>query len=118
MISINELAASLTGRLINPSDSILTSLEYDSRLVKKDSCFFAFDGIHCNGYDFIDDAIKSGATMVVANKCPKTIHENVSYLISDESIRLLYAKASSLFFSNPQAPSFLFSTHMSVKFRE
>lgn len=103
MISINELAASLTGRLINPSDSILTSLEYDSRLVKKDSCFFAFDGIHCNGYDFIDDAIKSGATMVVANKCPETIHENVSYLISDESIRLLYAKASSLFFSNPQA---------------
>ena len=102
MISIKELANKLPGKLINPIDKEISYLEYDSRNVKKDSCFFAFQGIHSNGYDFIDQAISNGAIMVATNKLPKELNKNVSYLISDENTRVLYAKASSIFFSNPQ----------------
>lgn len=102
MISIKELANKLSGKLINPIDKEISCLEYDSRSVKKDSCFFAFLGTHSNGYDFIDQAISNGAIMVVTNKLPKKINNNVSYLLSDENTRKLYAKASSFFFSQPQ----------------
>ncbi len=100
MITANALASLLGGEFITSSDHQLTSLEYDSRQVKQGSCFFAFPGIHTSGEKFIEDAINRGAVMIVAGKMPDNLKEHVSCLISERSIRELYAEASKAFSDN------------------
>lgn len=103
MISIDCLAKALKGKLYLKEDKILSSLEFDSREVKKDSAFFTFNGIHTNGNNYIEDAIQNGAALIVTKTLPQTIHDDVSYFVSDENIRELYALSSSLFFNNVQS---------------
>lgn len=43
----------------------VNNLQYDSRKVKKNSCFFALPGIHTQGKEFIEEAIAKGATAIV-----------------------------------------------------
>ncbi len=44
----------------------VSSIELDSRLVKKNSVFFALPGKTTNGLEFVDSAIKNGASAVIA----------------------------------------------------
>ena len=62
MISIDCLAKALKGKLYLKEDKILSSLEFDSREVKKDSAFFG-ETLRYNKVltpEFIDHEIKPG----------------------------------------------------------
>lgn len=100
MITSFALSALLGGEFISSGDAKITSLEFDSRHVTAGSCFFAFPGIHTSGENFIEDAVKSGAVMIVTSHRPQVIHNGVSYLIVNRPVRELYAEASKAFFSN------------------
>ena len=49
-------------------DQKISSIEIDSRKVKQNSIFFAFDGKQNKGLDFIPYAIKNGAKIVVCHE--------------------------------------------------
>lgn len=51
----------------------ISSIEIDSRKVKIDSIFFALRGLTSNGVDFIDQAIKKGAKVIICD-----IHSNIN----------------------------------------
>ena len=94
MITSFALSALLGGEFISSVDAKITSLEFDSRHVTAGSCFFAFPGIHTSGENFIEDAVKSGAVMIVTSHRPQVIHDGVSYLIVNSPERALSAAAT------------------------
>ena len=67
-------------------DVSICEIVFDSRKVKKDSLFVAQKGTQIDGHDFIDSAIKDGASVVVLEQMPNQIKENVTYLqVADSS---------------------------------
>jgi UDP-N-acetylmuramoyl-tripeptide--D-alanyl-D-alanine ligase len=70
-ISIAQIAAFSSARVIvaAPDNSrLITHLTWDSRSVLAGSLFVAFPGEHLDGNDFLDQAIQSGAAVVLASK--------------------------------------------------
>lgn len=80
----------------------ISSIEYDSRKVKKSSAFFALPGIHTNGKQFINAAIKNGASAVFYESDWSEFKNGVCY-IQVENIRRAMSKVSAVFFENPSA---------------
>jgi UDP-N-acetylmuramoyl-L-alanyl-D-glutamate--2,6-diaminopimelate ligase len=50
---------------ITDSTSMISSVQQDSRLVRKDSCFTAFSGLHTDGHRFIPQACKAEAALII-----------------------------------------------------
>ena len=63
-----------------PSLPEISSLEYDSRHVEGGSLYFALPGLHSDGHDFIDEAIKRGAAAVVHEKELAAYNEKIFYM--------------------------------------
>ncbi len=66
--------------------------ETDSRKVKKDQIFVAIKGHTVDGHDFIDDAIKNGASKII---CEHDIDSSVPYQVVDNTEEYLKDKISS-----------------------
>tara|TARA_B100001057_G_scaffold45948_1_gene40988 strand:- start:4358 stop:5782 length:1425 start_codon:yes stop_codon:yes gene_type:complete len=49
-------------------DIFISGLTCSSRLIKKDQCFIALQGLRSHGLDYIDEAISNGASCVLHNK--------------------------------------------------
>ena len=71
----------------NPFDNdvIAENIAYDSRSVGKNSAFFALKGIHTDGHNYIESAIKSGASAVFVSAMPEKINTDVSYILVDDT---------------------------------
>ncbi|MBM3580133.1 MAG: UDP-N-acetylmuramoyl-L-alanyl-D-glutamate--2,6-diaminopimelate ligase [Alphaproteobacteria bacterium] len=54
---------------LNPEQIEVEDVALDSRLVKKNSVFFALQGKERDGTDFIPEAIKNGASLIISNNC-------------------------------------------------
>jgi len=67
---------------------VLDDIALDSRLVKKNSVFFALAGKAKNGEDFIADAIKNGAAVIVANNI-KIVSEQCLFIETSDPFALL-----------------------------
>ena len=67
----------------------------DSRMISDNDIFFCFHGHQAKGADFIDDAIRRGATLVIGDKNHKN-HCPIEYL-SVENPRKVYAHLKALF---------------------
>ncbi|MFI3323710.1 MAG: UDP-N-acetylmuramoyl-L-alanyl-D-glutamate--2,6-diaminopimelate ligase [Rikenellaceae bacterium] len=78
----------------------VSSIEYDSRVVSRGSCFVATVGTQSDGHNFIDMAIERGATAVVCERLPLTLRDNVSYIVVGDSHHTLGLAASALY-DNP-----------------
>jgi UDP-N-acetylmuramoyl-L-alanyl-D-glutamate--2,6-diaminopimelate ligase len=55
-------------RLIGRDDILISGIEYDSRRVKPGMLFAAISGYKTDGYAFIPDAIKNGATAILSDR--------------------------------------------------
>jgi len=83
---------------------VVSSIEYDSRNVKKNSLFVAIDGYESDGHSFIDMAVEKGASVVVVQQ---ERYDEFSYiekngiviLISNDSRKAL-SKLSTLYYGN------------------
>lgn len=60
--------------IVNPDKIDIEDIAIDSRLVKKNSAFFALAGKEKNGAEFIENAIKNGAILVIKDQ-PKLLVE-------------------------------------------
>lgn len=81
---------------------IFKSISYNSKDIKKGDLFVAIKGLNNDGHDFIDEAIKKGASAIVFEKTHyKPINnKNVTWIGVDDS-RDALAWIASRFYDNP-----------------
>jgi UDP-N-acetylmuramoyl-L-alanyl-D-glutamate--2,6-diaminopimelate ligase len=87
---------SVTGEI----DIEISSVEFDSRKVKKDSLFVAVKGYKTDGHDFIESAVKAGAIAVICESIPDPHQKNICWIKTDDSAKALGLAASN-YFGNP-----------------
>jgi UDP-N-acetylmuramoyl-L-alanyl-D-glutamate--2,6-diaminopimelate ligase len=73
---------------------------FDSRKVKPGFLFIAITGTQSDGHAFIETAIASGATAIVAEKFPENISDKITYVLVKSSAKALGFIASN-FYGNP-----------------
>ncbi len=78
----------------------VTGVCFDSRQVKKGYVFVAVKGTQSDGHHFIAKAIELGASAIVCEKLPDTIHEKINYATVKSSAQALGIIAAN-FFGNP-----------------
>ena len=78
------------------------SLGFDSRSVCANQLFFALVGTKVDGHNFIDDAIRQGASAIICQRLPQSINEKISYVKVVDSNAAMGIAASE-FYDNPSA---------------
>tara|TARA_B100000963_G_scaffold96486_1_gene83259 strand:+ start:14895 stop:16355 length:1461 start_codon:yes stop_codon:yes gene_type:complete len=86
--------------LVGSTDIKIVDLQFDSRLVKKGSIFFAIKGLDHDGHNYINDVIKKQAIAVIVEELPKSILPSVTYIKVSDTKKAMGIMASN-FFKNP-----------------
>jgi UDP-N-acetylmuramoyl-L-alanyl-D-glutamate--2,6-diaminopimelate ligase len=70
-------------------DKQINKIAFDSRKVEPNTLFVAIEGDQSNGHDYIEDAIKKGATVILVSEKPKNTPQNISFIrVNDTRIAL------------------------------
>jgi UDP-N-acetylmuramoyl-L-alanyl-D-glutamate--2,6-diaminopimelate ligase len=85
---------------IGDMDREVGSIVFDSRKVDPSSVFVAIAGTQVDGHEFISTALEKGATVIVCEKLPEAIIEDITYVQVVNSAKALGIIASN-FFNNP-----------------
>lgn len=83
-----------------PPSPAINDLEYDSRKIKPGSLYFALDGLHSDGHDFIEDAIDRGAAAIIHQKKLAGFRDGVLYIRVKDS-RLAMSPIADSFYNFP-----------------
>lgn len=86
--------------VVGSTHMAITSVEFDSRKVKKGSLFVATIGTAVDGHNYIQKAIELGAIAIVCEHIPEQRDENVSYVKVTDSGYALGVIACN-FYDNP-----------------
>ena len=101
MKRLNELLADVRALDIRGSVAReISALEYDSRKVEADNCFFAVVGTASDGHNYISSAIERGATAIVCEQMPEKIVDGVSYIEVEDSNAAM-ADMAAAFYDHP-----------------
>ena len=84
----------------NSTNPEISGLEYDSRRVEKNSCFFAVVGGANDGHNYIDSAIELGAKAIVCQRMPQDRKEGVAYIVVEDS-NIAMAAMAATFYGDP-----------------
>lgn len=82
---------------IGDLETIVSSIEFDSRKVIKDSLFIATKGTQVDGHHYISKAIEIGAIAIVCQEIPEEKSEDVIYIRVENSQKTLGLMASQWF---------------------
>jgi UDP-N-acetylmuramoyl-tripeptide--D-alanyl-D-alanine ligase len=86
MFKVNELLKATKGRLVSKKKvAIIKGISIDSRTIKPNEAFIAIKGINFDGHNFINEAIKKGASCIICK------HKTVPRLVSKRDAGLLKA---------------------------
>src|SRR5664280_264471 len=80
----------------------IDNITFDSRSVSTGSLFVAVRGSKSDGHDFIDEAVKSGASSIICETLPDTTDKKVTWVKTKDSAKAL-GQAASNFFGNPSS---------------
>ena len=86
--------------VVGRDDRSVENLTFDSRKCREDVAFFALKGTQVDGHDYIDKAIELGTKVIVCEKTPTNIADDVTYYIVDDSAKSL-GFAASEFYDRP-----------------
>lgn len=75
----------------------VTGIEFDSRNVKEGSLFIAVKGYKTDGHDYIESAVKAGASAVICQTIPDNTGEEICWIKVKDSARALGVAASNFF---------------------
>ena len=78
-----------------------SGLSFNSVITKKNNIYFAIIGTNINGNKFINKAIKKGARTIVSNLNFEGLKNQVLYIKTNNSIKLLSEVASKLYQNKP-----------------
>ena len=85
---------------IGCDDRSVSSLVFDSRKSSEDVAFFAVRGTQVDGHDYISKAIEQGCHVVVCERIPENISDDVTYYVVDNTAKAL-GFAASEFYGRP-----------------
>ena len=86
--------------IIGTSSTTINDITFDSRQVKKGSCFIAMRGTQADGHQYIGKAVELGASVIVCEELPEKTEKGVTYIkVKDSSEQLGYM--ASAFYGNP-----------------
>lgn len=98
-IRLQQLIEDIPGAVLTGDGSLeISNIEYDSRMVKAGSLFFAVKGFKVDGYDFVEQARAGGAVAVMGER------ENCDYIdthVRVPNIREAMATVSAKFYGYP-----------------
>jgi UDP-N-acetylmuramoyl-L-alanyl-D-glutamate--2,6-diaminopimelate ligase len=98
-IKLERLIATVEGaRLAGDGSVEIERIEYDSRLVKPNSLFFAVRGFKHDGYDFVPQAKANGAVAVMGER---TRCDEVEHHVQVSNIRPAMAMVAATFYGFP-----------------
>lgn len=86
MVLLSDILYKVSLRQVSgPVVELVTALYIDSRKVEKGSCFIAIKGVASDGHDHINAAISKGASVIVCERLPHDINNNIQYIIVDDT---------------------------------
>lgn len=90
MKSLSDLLSAITvEEIFGRSDCDITSLECDSRKIKRGSMFVAVRGYNVDGHKFIPLVVLAGAAAIVCEELPERLEPNITYIkVKNTSIAL------------------------------
>ena len=87
--------------IIGNSDVKINKIEYDSKKIEDGDLFVAISGLKEDGHDYIEEAIKKGASSIVVKEnydVPEV--QNVTY-VKVKDTRIALAKLAAKYYDNP-----------------
>jgi len=101
MIVLKDILYKATlNAVIGSTGTPVLAVNFDSRKIQKDHLFVAIRGLVTDGHDYIESAIKNGATSIVCESMPERLIEGVTYIEVDNTGKALAVIASN-FYGNP-----------------
>ena len=98
-INLQQLIAQIEGARLTGDGSVeIAQVEYDSRMIKPGSLFFAVRGFKQDGYDYVLDAVGRGAVAVMGERAEC---DGVANHVQVPDIRSAMAHASAAFYGYP-----------------
>ncbi len=82
-------------------DLNVTGISHDSRSVEPGDAFVAISGLHSDGHDYIENAVRNGAVTVFGEKKPADLSFKPESYIRIRDSRKLLARISHLFYDRP-----------------
>ena len=89
-----------TESVVGSIDRSISAIQYDSRSVEQDTIFVAIKGGVYDGHTFIKKAIKMGAVVIVCERLPYKLNEELTYIKVKNTARALALMASN-YYENP-----------------
>jgi UDP-N-acetylmuramoyl-L-alanyl-D-glutamate--2,6-diaminopimelate ligase len=86
--------------VIGSTNLAIEKITFDSREVEKFTLFIAVKGVHTDGHNYINQAIKQGAEAVVCEELPQELNKKITYIKVKDSKRAL-GIISANFYDNP-----------------
>ncbi|MBW6501953.1 MAG: UDP-N-acetylmuramoyl-L-alanyl-D-glutamate--2,6-diaminopimelate ligase, partial [Bacteroidales bacterium] len=83
-------------------NTTVAGIEFDSRKAVPGTLFVAVKGTKTDGHNYIGDAVRSGASVVVCELLPEETEESVTWVKTSDSSMALGLLSSS-FFGNPSS---------------
>lgn len=101
MRRINDILKSCpVSEVVGDKDRMVENLTFDSRKSSENVAFFAIKGTQVDGHDFIGKAIENKCKVIVCEKLPAAIHDDVTYYVVDNTAAAL-GYAASEFYDRP-----------------
>lgn len=90
MKSLSDLLAAIkVEEIIGSDNKVITSLECDSRRIKRGSLFVAIRGYNVDGHKFIPLVALAGAAAIVCEEFPERLESDITYIkVANTSIAL------------------------------
>lgn len=101
MIILKEIIYKVAIEAVKGSTDIaINKIEFDSRKITSTDVFVAIRGTISNGHDFIETAIRNGATAIVCDILPDILTNGITYIqVKDTNEALAFMAAN--YFDNP-----------------
>ncbi|MDA3850599.1 MAG: UDP-N-acetylmuramoyl-L-alanyl-D-glutamate--2,6-diaminopimelate ligase [Spirochaetaceae bacterium] len=98
---LSELLKELPHKFYQDSQGAqVKGIAYDSRDVQRDFAFFALKGLHTDGHEYINQAIKLGASVIIHSESLKDYSDEVAYVMVEDT-RFAMSPFSAAFYEHP-----------------
>ncbi|MDG1283837.1 MAG: Mur ligase domain-containing protein, partial [Flavobacteriales bacterium] len=87
-------------KILGDENKEITNINFNSEKITKNGLFVAIRGLVADGHDYIDNSIKSGASVVFAEILPEKLHKDITYVCVKNTHRSL-SQLASIFYNYP-----------------
>ncbi|MDD3225538.1 MAG: UDP-N-acetylmuramoyl-L-alanyl-D-glutamate--2,6-diaminopimelate ligase [Clostridium sp.] len=100
-MNLKKLLNGISYDVLNGNDGIeINEIQYDSRKVKENDVFVCIEGFKTDGHNYVQNAVKSGAKVIVCSRDLKDMPKVTVVKVKDS--RKTLAKASTNFYDHPE----------------